>query len=49
VPILLCWLVMPCMSPGDALVMCLFVGVPLHRGGCVLVCILGGVDGDFLF
>ena len=49
-PILLRWLVMPCMSPGDAEVMCcLFCGgVPLH-GNRVLVRVLWGVDGAFLF
>ena len=50
VPILLRWLVMPCMSPGDAEVMCcLFCGgVPLHDNR-VLVRMLWGVDGAFLF
>ena len=50
VPILLRWLVMPCMNPGDAVVKCcLFCGgVPLH-GNRVLVRVLLGVDGAFLF
>ena len=48
-PALLRWLFMPCMSPGDARVMCLFCGGdPLH-GSVLPVRVVSGVDGDVLF